>query len=86
MTIYAVILYDQDSNAWKNIAKEWPDRHFIVDDRLAFIKSSETELTKTISKRVGIDTDSEMSGIVIQLDYYSGTGSNSLVEWMQKNS
>ena len=86
MAFFAIVLFRPNDVAWKKITTEWGDRSFIVNNRFAIISSEDMQLTADIAKRAGIGKDSDSSGLVIQMDYYSGTGSNSLVEWMEKNS
>lgn len=82
MSFYAIILNRPDEDAWETVRSSW-DLHFILDDRLAFILA-ENVLTADIAKKVGISSDG-VSGIVIQMDYFSGHTSGSLVEWISKN-
>ena len=81
MNIYTIILQNPSESAWSNIKTNWPNNHHILDERMAFV-SGDNLLTKDISEKIGIGKD--LPGIVIQMDYYSGFGNSSLVEWMSK--
>ncbi len=84
MALYAIILNGPSDHAWTKVRETWP-AHLIFDDRVAFI-SVDNALTSEISKEIGMGREEEISGIVIQMDYYSGHTSASLVEWIRKNS
>ena len=86
MTLYAVILHRPSDTVFDSISKNWPDRYFIADKRLALISSDKNDLTAHIAERVGIGVEFNASGLVIQMDYYAGTGSSPLVEWINKNT
>jgi len=86
MALFVVILHSPDETAWDNIRKRWPDRSIIVDDRLALVKSGDTDLTRDIASDVGIGADDDISGVVVQMDYYSGNGPSFLAEWIGKNA
>ena len=81
MSLYAIILNAPNEAAWAAIPEHWPD-HLISDDRLAFV-SAENALTAKIAEQIGIGADGA-SGIVIQMDFYGGYTSSSVVEWVAR--
>ena len=83
MTLYAIVLNSSNDDAWANVREMWPTHH-IFDDRVAFI-STDNALTSDIAKQAGIVGETDIRGIVIQMDYFSGHTSASLVEWISKN-
>lgn len=83
MPLYAIILDKPDEDMWENVRATWP-KHFVSDERIAFI-NTEDVLTAEITQKAGI-TAGGTSGIVIQMNFFSGRGSNSLAEWITKNS
>ena len=83
MAFYVVILDDPSEQAWGNVKREFSQHHFL-NDRTAFIKESDA-LTADIAKKVGIGTNTVATGIVVQMDYYSGHTNQDLVEWVSKN-
>ncbi len=85
MLLYAIILEEPSEEAWSKVATYWP-YHFFCDERFAIVKGESTELTQEISDKVGIGVDKGISGLVIQMDYYAGAGSKSLIEWINKNT
>ena len=83
MTLYAIVLNNSNAIAWENVREKWPTHH-IFDDRVAFI-STENALTSDIAQQAGISGETDIRGVVIQMDYFSGHTSASLVEWISKN-
>ena len=83
MSLYVIILNHSNATVWQNVRAEWPQHH-IMDDRIAFVSADNT-LTADIARAAGIGPD-EASGIVVQMDYFSGHTSSSLVEWISKNN
>ena len=84
MALYAIVLDKPSDHAWTKLRETW-SAHHIRDDRVAFI-SADNALTSEISEEVGIGAENNISGIVVQMDYYSGHTAASLVEWIRKNS
>ena len=82
MSKFVVILPSPNATVWNKIRKNWKS-HYILDDRVAFVSDDE-RLTGEVATHAGIAP--ETSGIVIQMDYYSGRSAASLVEWLDKNS
>ena len=81
MSFYAIILDRPDAAAWEAIPNLWPD-HLIEDERFALI-SAENAVTAKIAEQIGIGADGA-AGIVIQMDFYAGFTSSSVVEWIAK--
>ena len=86
MTIYAIVLNEPDETAWRQVRSEWPDRHYIVTDRLAFITPKEVILTEDIAETLGMDDERNVTGIVIEVASYSGFNKPGLWEWARKFS
>ena len=82
MALYAIFLNEPSDDEWAQVREAWQTHH-IFDDRLAFI-SADNALTAEVAKASGIGAD-DASGIVIQMDFYSGHTSTSLVEWISKH-
>ncbi len=83
MALYAIILNAPNQEAWTKVQETWPQHHFL-DDRLAFV-SVENALTADIARDAGIGADGAR-GIVIQMDYFHGHTTSTLVEWISKHS
>ena len=83
MSLYAIILNAPDEEVWKNVRAKWP-KNYVFDERVAFI-SAEDALTADVARDAGIGAEGA-NGIAIQMDFYSGRTSSSLVEWISKNS
>ena len=86
MYTYAIILDKVSSKAWDNVKSNWPENPHIADDRLAFVSSDRTTMTGDVSRNVGIGSDPDTAGIVVQMDYYAGSTFGKTVEWRSKNS
>lgn len=84
MTLYTIVLNEPSDHAWAKIRATWPKGHHILDDRVAFI-SADGALTGDIAKQIGIDSEQQINGIVVQMDYFSGRTDASLVEWISKS-
>ena len=84
MKIFTVVLDRPNETLWANLKSNWPEAHYIHDDRVAFVVDEDTRLTAEIAKSIGI-ADGK-SGLVIQMDYLSGHTTSSLVEWINKRS
>ena len=82
MSIYMILLDEPNEGAWEEIPKRWED-HLIFDDRLAFV-SAENTVTGKIAEQIGIGPDGA-TGIVTQMDFFSGRTSTLIVEWLAKN-
>ena len=81
MSIYAIYLNGSDENSWKLVREKWPERHFILDDRLAFVAPTETTTTQDIAENVALD---DKGGLVFNWSAYGGFNSRKLWEWLAK--
>lgn len=84
MTIFAIVLNSPEESAWAKVRQTW-DNHLVFDDRLAFISADGKTLTQDIADQIGMTAASKVSGVVIQMDYFAGLTSASVVEWVNKN-
>ena len=82
MAIFSVLLDNPDQEIWNTIKRKWPKAHF-HNDYVAFLSDGGDQLTAKIHEKAGIGP--EHSGIVVQVNYYSGFTDPVLVEWLQKN-
>ena len=83
MTVYAVVLNDPDDTAWRKV-KEWPNQHYILTDRLAFLVADDLVLTENIAAQVGMDKTGRVKGFVIEMTNRSGWNDSGFVEWLGK--
>ena len=84
MSVYAVSLNQADEAAWETLRKEWPERHFILTDRLAFVAPEGITTTAQISEAVGIGGESNLLGLVLEVSAHSGFNKSDLWEWLRK--
>jgi len=82
MPLYVVILTRENPETWEKLKGQWPDDHFVVDDRQAFVVCN--DLTGEIAEKLGLTPNEGGSGLVIQMDYYAGIGPQNAVEWVNK--
>lgn len=84
MTIYAIVLNEPNEAAWRQVKSEWPDRHYIVTDSLAFVAPEGFILTEDIAEAIGMDERGGVTGVVIEVTSYSGFNKPGLWEWARK--
>ena len=84
MGTYAIFLNQPSQHAWDAIRMKWPDRHFILDDRLAFIAPEGIILTSDIAETVGVKSEEDLLGVVVEFSSYSGFNRSDLWEWLSK--
>ena len=84
MDTYAIILNDPSTFAWQAIRDAWPERHFLLTERVALVAPEGITLVDDIAERVGIGKEQEILGIVIELGNYTGFNRSALWEWMRK--
>ena len=85
MSTFAVYLHQPDAGAWEAIRQNWPNRHFILDERVAFVAPEGIVLTSDVAKTVGVATDADSRlGIVLEISAYFGFDRNDLWEWLSK--
>ena len=88
MTVYLVALMETDESVWTRIKTEWPDRHYMLDDRLALISIAPNGVSapSAVAERIGIqEVDQGIRGLVIRLrpDAISGILPTSAVDWLR---
>ena len=66
------------------MAGKWPDRYFILDDRLAFIAPEGITLTSDTAETVGVKSEEDLLGVVVEFSSYSGFNRSDLWEWLSK--
>ena len=86
MSVHAIYLNKPSERVWEAVRKEWNKRHFVLDDRLAFVASDKEEFvtTKQIAKRVGILQQKDTPGIVMKIGPNHGYNDTELWEWMEQ--
>ena len=83
MSVYAVSLNQPNKSAWAVLRKEWPDRHFILTEHMAFVAPEGITTTAQIAEAVGIG-ENDLWGIVLEVSAHSGFNKSDLWEWMRK--
>ena len=88
MSTYLVILNDPNEEAWKRLADKWPDRHYIVTDRLAFVAPEGISITEEITETVGLNENHKVVGIAAEIQHgaINGWSRRGLWEWLGKHA
>ena len=85
MSIFAVVLEDQNAKITQRIAEKYPD-HYVLNDTCFLVHDE--GIANTVSESVGIKGDDRIqggSGVVFKIDgSYSGRASRSLWDWIGK--
>ncbi len=81
--IYAVVLHEADEAAWQSLRQEWPGRHFILTDHLAFVAPEGTTTTTHIAESSGIGDERGLLGVVLEVSAQTGFHRNDLWEWLR---
>ena len=85
MSTFAVYLHQPDQGAWDAIRTNWPNRHFILDDRVALVAPAGVTLTADVAKAVGMDAETgSRLGLVVEVSTYFGFNRSDLWEWLSK--
>ena len=85
MSIYLIALNEDSPNDWESLKEAWPDRHYILTDRLAFVAPRGISLTEDIAETLGMDDDSNITGLVIEWqEPCTGYNRKALWEWIRK--
>ena len=84
MSIYGIVLDEPSEDAWAALADKWPGRHFILDERLAFVAPEGISLTSDPAKVVGMHPDGKVWGVVLEVATYTGFNRRELWEWFSK--
>ena len=82
-----IALNKPDAGAWERLKSHWPKRHYILTDRLAFIAPEELTITEEVSDAVGVNSEHEVTGVVVEIQYETINGWNrkALWEWLSKH-
>ena len=84
MSTYAVYLDEPNEGVWDTVKAKWPGRHYILDDRMAFVAPAGITTSAQVSEAVGICEDQQLLGVVIDCSRYSGFNRHDLWEWLDK--
>ena len=89
MTVYLVALTGKDDEAWTKIKAEWPERHYMISDTLAFVSVSPNGVSapSSICERIGINAAAGNAlGLVlrINLSALAGTLPTPAVDWLRE--
>ena len=86
MSVYAVLLEHPDEGAQRALEEKWPNRTFIVDDRLILVSPEESVTTTAeIATVAGIGSEAGgRIGLVFEISGRAGFHRSDLWEWLRK--
>ena len=87
--IYLVALTEQDADVWTKIKSEWPERHYIINETLAFVSISPNGVSapSSICERVGINAEmGKALGLVLRVNPSALAGAlpTPAVDWLRE--
>lgn len=84
MSVFAIVLVEQTQDEWASVKEHWPDRHYILSKRIAFVAPENgTVLTGEIADKVGMNKEEQITGFVMKSAANSGFANAGLWEWMK---
>ncbi len=84
MSIYLVALTEPDETAWSEVERNWPNRHHLINDRLAFVSPEGIVTGDEIVTAIGITVnDDSPNGIVVPVQNQNGVLPIPTVNWLQ---
>ena len=83
-TLYLVVLRQPNPDIWKRIKEEWPEHHFILDTRSAYIALESVLLTDDLAEKIGMNEKEKVAGVVVEIAEINGWISKKLWEWIRK--
>lgn len=86
MFMFAVVLNHPNESAWETIRKEWPDTHFVLTDRIAFIAQDDVITTQDVANRIGLNREKKILGVVLDAEHRAGWNNRDCIEWLRKAS
>ena len=84
MTTYMIVIDDPDPDLWKTVQDEWPDRHLLLTERLAFIAPEDLTLTRDVADKMGFNSTDRVMGLIVQMDHRAGFHESRFIEWLEK--
>ena len=85
MSLFAIVLNEADQRAWDRITENWPQDHYFLTDRAAFVGTSGDELPKDISDTLGMNSEERIQGFVVPADLIAGWNDTRLKKWMDEH-
>ena len=86
MDTFAIVLNEPNGNAWKRVKEHW-DVRFIVSETLAFVADSgPVQLSSSVAEIVGMISDDQILGVVLQVGEYNGFNNKAIWEWLGKTA
>ena len=85
MSTYAILLQTPQQAMWAKVREKWPDRHYIMNDLVAFIAPPGISTSHGVADILGINPEGKAVGLVVEVtDAHQGYVNKNLVEWLVK--
>ena len=85
MSLYLITLNQDTPDGWAALKSRWPDHHYILTPRVAFVADSSMMLVDTLAETLGMNPTDEVLGLVVEVGrVYQGYNIESLWEWIDK--
>lgn len=85
MSVYAILLQTPQQSMWTKVQEKWPDRHYIMNDIVAFVSPSGISTSHGVADMLGINSQEKEIGLVVEVTAsHRGYVSGNLVEWLAK--
>ena len=82
MNVYLITLQEKNEGVWEKIKATWPKRHRIETDTLAFVAPEGITIPEEISDLIGMNSEEDILGFVVQMDAYAGRSFKSTIKWI----
>ena len=88
MDFYAIILSEADEDLWANLSQKWGKRFFPLSEVLGVYAADEIIMVEEVRDIVGLNSQNERHGLVIEFDYdnIEGFEDGKFWEWLRKKA
>ena len=83
MSVYLITLQEKNEAVWEKIRTTWPKRHRIETDALAFVAPEGITVAEDVSEAIGMNSEEDVSGFVVQMESYAGRSFKSTIKWIK---
>lgn len=85
MSTYGVYLNEPNEEVWNAVKTNWPRRHYILTDTLAFVAPEGISTTAQVGESVGIGSPKkkQIAGMVFEVARIFGNNKKDMWEWLE---
>ena len=62
MSVYLIVLENNDADAWDRLRAKWPSHNLILNERVAFVAPEGITLTTEVCETIGFNDNNKVSG------------------------